>query len=97
MQTFKPMLFDDLKNYSAKQFSKDVISGIIVAVIALPLSIALAIASGVAPEAGIYTAVVAGFITSPFSFVALGLSFTLSKLSQSRLYQRTIFLSGEYR
>lgn len=64
MQTFKPMLFDDLKNYSAKQFSKDVISGIIVAVIALPLSIALAIASGVAPEAGIYTAVVAGFITS---------------------------------
>lgn len=64
MQTFKPMLFDDLKNYRAKQFSKDVISGIIVAVIALPLSIALAIASGVAPEAGIYTAVVAGFITS---------------------------------
>ena len=64
MQTFKPMLLDDLKNYNAKQFSKDVISGIIVAVIALPLSIALAIASGVAPEAGIYTAVVAGFITS---------------------------------
>lgn len=64
MQIFKPMLFSDLKNYSAKQFSKDIISGIIVAVIALPLSIALAIASGVAPEAGIYTAVIAGFITS---------------------------------
>lgn len=64
MQIFKPMLLTDLKNYSAKQLSKDVISGIIVAVIALPLSIALAIASGVAPEAGIYTAVVAGFITS---------------------------------
>lgn len=64
MQIFKPMLLTDLKKYSAKQFSKDVISGIIVAVIALPLSIALAIASGVAPEAGIYTAVVAGFITS---------------------------------
>lgn len=64
MQTFKPMLFSELKNYGAKQLSKDIISGIIVAVIALPLSIALAIASGVAPEAGIYTAVVAGFITS---------------------------------
>lgn len=64
MKTFRPMLFEDLKNYSAKQLSRDVISGIIVAVIALPLSIALAIASGVAPEAGIYTAVVAGFITS---------------------------------
>lgn len=61
---FKPMLFKDLKNYSAAQLSKDVISGIIVAVIALPLSIALAIASGVAPEMGIYTAIVAGFITS---------------------------------
>lgn len=64
MNTFKPMLFTDLKNYSGKQFSKDIISGIIVAIIALPLSIALAIASGVAPEAGIYTAIVAGFITS---------------------------------
>lgn len=64
MRNFKPMLLTDLKNYSLKQLSKDIISGIIVAVIALPLSIALAIASGVAPEAGIYTAVVAGFITS---------------------------------
>ena len=53
MQTFKPMILTDLKNYSAKKLSKDIISGIIVAVIALPLSIALAIASGVAPEAGI--------------------------------------------
>lgn len=66
MQIFKPMILTDLKNYSATQFSKDVISGIIVAIIALPLSIALAIASGVAPEMGIYTAVVAGFITSLF-------------------------------
>lgn len=64
MRNFKPMLFTDLKNYSLKQFSKDVISGIIVAIIALPLSIALAIASGVAPETGIYTAVAAGLITS---------------------------------
>ncbi len=64
MKNFVPMIFTDLKNYSAKQLSRDVISGIIVAIIALPLSIALAIASGVAPEAGIYTAVAAGFITS---------------------------------
>ncbi len=64
MKTFKPMLLEELKSYSAKQLSRDVISGIIVAVIALPLSIALAIASGVAPEAGIYTAVIAGFLTS---------------------------------
>lgn len=64
MRNFKPMLLTDLKNYSAKQLSRDIISGIIVAIIALPLSIALAIASGVAPEAGIYTAVAAGFITS---------------------------------
>lgn len=61
---FKPKILTDLKNYSAAQLSKDVISGIIVAVIALPLSIALAIASGVAPEMGIYTAIVAGFVTS---------------------------------
>lgn len=64
MNTFKPMLLTDLKNYNAKQFSRDLISGIIVAIIALPLSIALAIASGVTPEAGIYTAVIAGFVTS---------------------------------
>ncbi|MCR4851170.1 MAG: sulfate permease [Lachnospiraceae bacterium] len=60
----KPMLFSNLKHYSAKQFSTDVISGIIVAIIALPLSIALALASGVGPEEGLYTAIVAGFIIS---------------------------------
>lgn len=61
---FQPMLFTDLRNYSAKQFSRDVVAGVIVAIIALPLSIALAIASGVTPEAGIYTAVAAGFLVS---------------------------------
>ena len=60
----KPKLFDTLKNYNGQQFTKDIIAGIIVAVIALPLSIALALASGVAPECGIYTAVAAGFIVS---------------------------------
>ncbi|MCR5771821.1 MAG: STAS domain-containing protein [Butyrivibrio sp.] len=60
----KPMLFTTLKEYSKEQFVKDVVAGIIVAIIALPLSIALALASGVGPEQGIYTAVIAGFLIS---------------------------------
>ena len=60
----KPKLFSVMKKYSGKQLLKDVTAGIIVAVIALPLSIALAIASGVDPVAGIYTAVAAGFVVS---------------------------------
>lgn len=62
----KPMLFTTLKNYSKNQFMKDLVAGIIVAIIALPLSIALALASGVGPEQGIYTAIIAGFIISMF-------------------------------
>ena len=64
MKTFQPKLFKVMKNYSKEQLVKDVIAGIIVAVIALPLSIALALASGVNPENGLYTAIVAGFIIS---------------------------------
>lgn len=63
---FQPKLLTCLKGYDKKQFLGDVISGVIVAVIALPLSIALAIASGVTPEMGLYTAIVAGFLTSLF-------------------------------
>ena len=62
----QPKLFKVLKTYSKDQFVKDVISGIIVAIIALPLSIALALASGVGPEQGIYTAIIAGFLISFF-------------------------------
>ena len=58
------MLLTCLKSYDKSQFIKDVTAGIIVAVIALPLSIALALASGVGPEAGIFTAIVAGFVIS---------------------------------
>jgi len=58
------MLFTSLKNYSPSQLVKDIVSGIIVAVIALPLSIALALASGVGPEEGLYTAIIAGFVIS---------------------------------
>ncbi len=61
---FKPKLISTMKGYTRKQFIKDVTAGVIVAIIALPLSIALAIASGVSPEKGIYTAIVAGFLVS---------------------------------
>ena len=60
----KPMLFSVMKTYDGKKLVTDVVSGIIVAIIALPLSIALALASGVGPEQGLYTAIVAGFIIS---------------------------------
>ncbi len=62
MKIFQPKLFELFKSYSKKQFINDFIAGIIVAIIALPLSIALAIASGVSPEKGLYTAIVAGFV-----------------------------------
>lgn len=66
MKPFSPMLFTTLKHYRKEQFLKDVVSGIIVAVVALPLSIALALASGVGPEQGLYTAIIAGFLISFF-------------------------------
>ncbi len=60
----KPKLFSVMKNYSKGQLVNDVTAGVIVAIIALPLSIALALASGVGPEQGLYTAIVAGFIVA---------------------------------
>ncbi len=63
-EKLKPKLFSVLKTYTKQQFAKDVISGIIVAIIALPLSIALALASGVNPEQGLYTAIAAGFVVA---------------------------------
>ena len=60
----KPEFFNTIKKYSANQFVKDLVAGIIVAIIALPLSIALALASGVEPACGIYTAIAAGFCVS---------------------------------
>ena len=64
MNQFKPMLFSCLRGYSKEQFLKDLVAGVIVAIIALPLSIALALASGVGPEEGLYTAIAAGFLIS---------------------------------
>lgn len=63
-QKLKPKLLTTLKDYSREQFFKDVTAGIIVAIIALPLSIALAISSGVSPEKGLHTAIIAGFLIS---------------------------------
>lgn len=63
-EKLKPKLISVMKHYSKEQFIKDVISGIIVAIIALPLSIALALASGVKPEQGLYTAIIAGFFVA---------------------------------
>ena len=60
----KPKFFSVIKNYSTKQLVSDIVAGVIVAIIALPLSIALALASGVEPACGIYTAIAAGFCVS---------------------------------
>ncbi|MBQ4167088.1 MAG: sodium-independent anion transporter, partial [Clostridia bacterium] len=59
---FRPKLFTALKSYSGSKLINDIVAGVIVAIIALPLSIALAIASGVSPEQGLYTAIAAGFV-----------------------------------
>ena len=64
MRELTPQLIHSLKHYSRQDLVKDLTAGVIVAIIALPLSIALALASGVAPEQGLYTAIVAGFLIS---------------------------------
>ncbi len=63
-QYFRPRLLDALRGYNKARFSTDVTAGITVGVVALPLAIAFAIASGAKPEAGIFTAIIAGFIIS---------------------------------
>jgi SulP family sulfate permease len=63
-QYFRPRLIESLRGYNKSRFSTDVTAGITVGVIALPLAIAFAIASGAKPEAGIFTAIIAGFIIS---------------------------------
>ena len=64
--TFKPKLFSTLRNYDRRQFTTDLLAGVIVGIVALPLAIAFGIASGVTPEKGIITAIVAGLIVSFF-------------------------------
>ncbi|MCA2005611.1 MAG: sodium-independent anion transporter, partial [Ignavibacterium sp.] len=64
MSILKPKLFTTLRGYNKKQFISDATAGVIVGIVALPLAIAFGIASGVTPEKGIITAIVAGFIIS---------------------------------
>ncbi len=63
---FKPKIIDTLQNYNSGLFLKDLIAGVIVGIVALPLAIAFAIASGVSPERGLFTAIIGGFIISAF-------------------------------
>lgn len=102
MEKLKPKLFSVMKTYSKEQFVKDVISGIVVAIVALPLSIALAIASGVGPEQGIYTAIIAGFLISFFggsrvqiagptaAFATIVAGIALQENGMSKLFWATI-------
>ena len=64
MKLFQPKLLTALKGYKSSDYISDIIAGVIVAIIALPLSIALAIASGATPERGLFTAIIAGFVTA---------------------------------
>ncbi len=61
---FKPELFNSLRSYNRSKCIADLIAGIIVGIVALPLAIAFAVASGVSPSAGLFTAIIAGFLVS---------------------------------
>jgi SulP family sulfate permease len=64
-ELFTPKLFTILREgYGLKDFRADAIAGLTVAIVALPLSMAIAIASGVGPERGLYTAIIGGFLVS---------------------------------
>ena len=71
---FRPKLFSALRSYSGSKLINDAVAGVIVAIIALPLSIALAIASGVSPEQGLYTAIIAGFVIALFGGSSVNIS-----------------------
>src|SRR5262244_4485232 len=64
MAAFLPKSVTALRGYTARQLSADLLAGVIVGVVAIPLALAFAIASGVSPEKGLVTAVVAGFLIS---------------------------------
>jgi len=66
LKPFKPRIVDSLKGYNSQRFLKDLGAGITVGIVALPLAMAFAIASGLEPQTGLFTAIVAGFIISAF-------------------------------
>lgn len=61
---YKPVLWTTIKSYTKERFIKDLMAGLIVGIVALPLAIAFGIASGVSPEKGLITAIIGGFIVS---------------------------------
>lgn len=79
--SYKPKILDSFKGYNLKTFLGDLSAGIVVAIIALPLSIALGIASGVGPNEGLYTAIVAGFVISLFGGTKVQISGPTAALS----------------
>jgi SulP family sulfate permease len=62
--SFRPRLLDELRNYDKQRFGKDLAAGVTVGVVALPLAMAFAVASGVKPEAGLFTAIIGGFLVA---------------------------------
>ncbi|MEO7402122.1 MAG: SulP family inorganic anion transporter, partial [Burkholderiales bacterium] len=64
LHRFRPRLLDHLASYDRATFTADLLAGLTVGIVALPLAMAFAIASGVKPEAGIFTAIIAGFLIS---------------------------------
>ena len=64
LPTFKPQLIESLKTYTLSDFRADAAAGLVVGIVALPLAMAFAIASGVSPQSGIVTAMIAGFLIS---------------------------------
>jgi SulP family sulfate permease len=62
--TFRPKLLESLRDYSGEKFRQDLVAGVTVGIVALPLALAFGISSGVTPAAGLYTAIVAGFLIS---------------------------------
>ena len=63
---FRPKILSALRNYSMSRFKDDLIAGIVVGIVALPLAIAFGIASGVTPTVGLITAILGGFMVSAF-------------------------------
>jgi sulfate permease, SulP family len=61
---FRPRLFDALVNYNRQRLLQDVVAGLTVGVVALPLAMAFAIASGLPPSSGLFTSIIAGFLIS---------------------------------
>ena len=83
IKQWRPKLFECLKSYRREDLSRDLIAGLTVGLVALPLAMAFGIASGVTPQAGIYTAIVGGLIVSLFGGSKIQISGRREHLSSS--------------